>query len=1699
MKASSHTRVISILVLTAFILIPSYPIPSSEAESTISFTYRFDFSEPYVDLDTPDRLFAISGLELDGRGGVPALPVCPIYLAIPPGFELVDIEVRCTAARTIAYMESYPTNPTEITMNGERSFSHDYQVRWWEKPVKYTLEGVDVLCLDLRPLLWERETGSVSFAESFSVTLVCDKGNTTLTGDMDRVRELVDNPLTVPDHSSSYSSMMLPYGDYDHLIITSEELSTPFLELARWKGERGQHGSVHDDIGSVVVTIEEILGDSRFWGTPRSHGGTGNDTQTIVRNFVIAAHREWGIEYLLIGGDDEVIPTRMVKAPISDPRFKDLAADMYYSGLDGDWDTDGDGIYGELLGYVGDDEADLLAEVFVGRATVSTLTQAWNFVNKTIAYERGYSDQYGSDLLLIGEKLDERPTYGDDYKNEVYDQVLADEGLDRTTIYARDGTFSKSAVMAGLESNVHVVNHMGHGTFQGTMDLTNYDVRQLNNDRPFILYTQACMVAGFDTNQFYQGDCIAEEFIQGEAGAVALVGNSRYGWYSPGSTAGSSQKFDLSFFSQVYDDNITELGRALSYSKEEWAASAGSASTMRWVYLELNLLGDPETKVHVPGRELHDLAVQMIDADRAVFGEMCSVSVRVQNLGQSDDAGTLRLYANGREVGVNTVSLAPGESATMSMGWIPSELVMTDITAKIECALDQRTANDLKTMRSMVDRRVVADEIWTGDRTMTGGLLIDPCATVYAVDCVIELQPSHLPYRITVLGGLSLEGSSVEGSPFFVEAHGGNLELLGSSLFDMSNEIISVVNGGSLVLRDTAIKGGAGWLSNSATVLMRNVTLMDQRGEWHLSNSTAELDRVIGNGGKGILLWNMTGSIIASSWIGGTSGLSIHRCVGLTLRDLSFLDNGVDMGVFGDSRAHFEHDTHNVSLTRGPLQILNGSVGVTVENATGSLYLIGCHDVVVRSSLFGRSGNGLAMIDSSGIEIIGNVLENCTAGILAIDSDGTVWGNDLLDNDRQAALVRSNITFGKGYPIGGNHWSDKTGTDSMGGEDQDETGPDGMFDTAYDRDGIFDWHPKVGKCSLVLDQPKAAFSPDDVRISRVDEVIFTSIGRSGIGIANWTWDLGDGHRSYGESTAYTYPLLGTFDVALIVIDHYGRADIAVGVIAVNNLEPTCEFDITPVNPAPGENVHFHDMSSDLDGDLVSWTWDFGDGGTSTETSPDHVYANEGTYQISLTLRDSDGATVQTSRLLAVGNEPPNAAFSWSPHTITTTVEAVFTSQSTDPDGTVVSWTWNLGDGSLGNGSVVRHTYTSLGTYTVTLTVMDENGATSVLNKTLTVVNSRPVASFSVPTNVDSLLDIQFNDSSYDLDGSIRSWSWNFGDGGTSNERSPTHTYLRPGSYAVELVVTDDRGWTGRSAISVTVNNRLPEVNVTIQEGVHYSLDVLEFRAVGHDPDGMVATYVWDMGDGSVLEGAVVVHAFLAPGKYTVIVTCHDDSGGSATNDSEILIHNIDPRASVLVERGDHPLEVVLTALAEDIDGAIEAYNWSFGDGTFGAGPTIVHRYQNEGSYDIALNITDDAGGAAEVRSQTTVGLSNIILSRADLIYDDIEGWTLSGEIINDGAVPVRVTLHVDAGAMSFQMDCDIAEGSSTFFDLPLTDFKNGNVTVKVTPPNGWDSNLQDNQWTTYIEREDTFPYWLVGLAIVVMTAIIAAMFIRRKE
>ena len=239
-------------------------------------------------------------------------------------------------------------------------------------------------------------------------------------------------------------------------------------------------------------------------------------------------------------------------------------------------------------------------------------------------------------------------------------------------------------------------------------------------------------------------------------------------------------------------------------------------------------------------------------------------------------------------------------------------------------------------------------------------------------------------------------------------------------------------------------------------------------------------------------------------------------------------------------------------------------------------------------------------------------------------------------------------------------------------------------------------------------------------------------------------------------------------------------------------------------------------SSDPDGSVVGYQWNFGDGGSAAGAMPVHAYAATGTYIVTLTVTDSDGLTHSAATTAQVadgsGLQSP-VARAGGPYRGTVAAPLSFDgSASSDADGTIVSFDWTFGDGGAGSGARLMHVYGSAGVYTVLLTVTDDSGrrsnATTTAEIVPVVVNQAPTANAGGPYAGQRNVPVAFDGGrSSDSDGSVVSYAWDFGDGTQGAGINPTHSYASVGSYSVTLRVTDNAGITSPAATaSVSIRN-----------------------------------------------------------------------------------------------------------------------------------------------------------------------------------------------------------------------------------------------------------------------------------------------------
>jgi len=283
-------------------------------------------------------------------------------------------------------------------------------------------------------------------------------------------------------------------------------------------------------------------------------------------------------------------------------------------------------------------------------------------------------------------------------------------------------------------------------------------------------------------------------------------------------------------------------------------------------------------------------------------------------------------------------------------------------------------------------------------------------------------------------------------------------------------------------------------------------------------------------------------------------------------------------------------------------------------------------------------------------------------------------------------------------------------------------------------------------------------------------------------------------QSDQNSNAVTKILLQNQLVSAISDTHYSTLVIR---------EPIASF-IYSINESEPFTLSFHDTSYNVP---QGWIWDFGDNTGSDEENPVHVYDKPGMYVVKLEVSNIFG--VDSTEAPIILNNPLKCNFTARPLSGDIPLNVNFSDSSM---GGPTNWTWHFGDGRNSVEQNPRHTYTDAGLYNVTLTVSNLWGNSSLSRDFyINATSSLPIANFTgCPTEGQAPLKVQFNDTSTC---SSTSWNWTFGDGNTSTEQHPVHTYTVPGTYTVSLTVTNSAGSNITTRAGYITVSPAPEQNI----------------------------------------------------------------------------------------------------------------------------------------------------------------------------------------------------------------------------------------------------------------------------------------------
>jgi hypothetical protein len=550
---------------------------------------------------------------LSGIPGEPTLPWQEVVLMLPPGESAASMEIITEDETAIpGSFTLYPKQPARPVSSGSSGdFTRNDQVYSQDKTypaeanghlLTQYLNGYAFAISTVTPVKYNPVKKTLSYFRKITVKIRTRADASSISslknlpGD-DNMRSMAEAFSMNPGMTKFYPQRKAPATNYQYLIISPAGFKNEFQPLTIMYNGKG--------ISTQVVTTDSI-----------STTMSGVDLQEKIRNFIINQRQNFGISYVLLAGNPPLVPCRGFYCyVISGGGYSDsnIPSDIYYSGIDGNYDANGNHIYGEVA-----DNPDLLPDIAVARFTVNDTAELHRMIRKSVSYQTNPVLGEFNKPLLAGEWLYNSPvTYGGDYMNLLVNN-RSDNGYfthgipsasnDIEKLYDTPSwSWSSANLLASINSGKSFIHHLGHANQVYMMRLsmgqiTNANFAAVNGvTHNFqLLYTQGCDDGAFD----FGGGCIAAKAVTIDNFLVAGIFNSRYGWFDEGTTEGPSEHLEREFVSALYNDTLPEkhLGTAHMISKIKtapWVSLPGEfePGAQRWVHYDCNVFGDPALEI----------------------------------------------------------------------------------------------------------------------------------------------------------------------------------------------------------------------------------------------------------------------------------------------------------------------------------------------------------------------------------------------------------------------------------------------------------------------------------------------------------------------------------------------------------------------------------------------------------------------------------------------------------------------------------------------------------------------------------------------------------------------------------------------------------------------------------------------------------------------------------------------------------------------------------------------------------------------------------------------------------------------------------------------------------------------------------------------------------------------------------------------
>ena len=568
---------------------------------TVEMTYHFD--NPKVTTFRGYQQISFEGCLQTAVAGNPSLPYQMVSLVLPQGTEAESIEVELSDFQEVeGIINLFPYQPSRTMNDTEKRDLVVNEAIYASKGV-YPAENHGVVTTQYKngygfanatftPVQYIPSEGKVMYARTANVR-VNTKASKADHSDMlwgtqeikNSIRRLAQNPEMV----DTYNTKGREVTSYDLLIITGQEFVEDYEEYCDYYNSIG--------LRNRIVTTSEVYSSI-----------AGNDEQDKIRNYIIEEYQNNGIIMVVLGGDINIVPYRgfycYVTSGGGDKESSNIPADLYYSGLDGTWNDNGDDRWGEP------GEDDLYPEIGISRMSFKTAADLQNMIHKTLSYQQTPVLGEFQKVILAGEHLYDNPnTNGSDYlelliglhDDNGYTTLGYPASYDYTRLYEEEGTWSGSALKQAINAGTSYVHHNGHANTSyvaGWYGVSNSDFTGANGTTHnyTFFHSQGCDCGAFDEN------CILEKMVTMENFAVAVIGNSRYGWFNEGQTEGPGTHLEREMTDAQWNDRLGWLSLAHAEGKcmtAPWVTAPGQweEGALRWNFYDMNILGDGAVNV----------------------------------------------------------------------------------------------------------------------------------------------------------------------------------------------------------------------------------------------------------------------------------------------------------------------------------------------------------------------------------------------------------------------------------------------------------------------------------------------------------------------------------------------------------------------------------------------------------------------------------------------------------------------------------------------------------------------------------------------------------------------------------------------------------------------------------------------------------------------------------------------------------------------------------------------------------------------------------------------------------------------------------------------------------------------------------------------------------------------------------------------